>query len=110
MNVDIFSDEIRDIKNVLIELKDEYPYIEGDIYLPEKEDGSFEIVLNTKDTLIKKDKSDFIQSTKKKMKFMNFLVNIVERIENATRRKSSIKDLFEWGQSDSKETINITLK
>jgi hypothetical protein len=114
MNVDIFSDEIRDIKNVLIDLQDEYPYIEGDLYLPEIEEGSFEIVLNTKDLLLKGGKSDLIESSirshKTKLKFINFLVNIVDRIENATHRKANIKDLFEWGQIESKNTIHIILE
>lgn len=98
---DDYSDEIQIIKNVLIDLKDEYEYIDGEIFTPKNTDDYFHIKLYLKDVVFKGEKYS-LELQKNKSEFINFLIKIIERLELATHMKSLTIDLFEWADCDWK--------
>ena len=51
-----YDEEIKDIQSILIDLKDEFPYIEGDIYQPSQPDEPFDIILQCKNILRARDR------------------------------------------------------
>lgn len=109
---DEYSDEIQTIKNVLIELKDEYEYIDGEIFIPKSSDDYFHISLYLKDVVFKGEKYS-LELQKNKSEFINFLIKIIEGLEFATHRKSLTLGLFEWADLDwklSSSRIDIYLK
>ena len=109
---DDYSDEIQTIKNVLIELKDEYEYIDGEILTPKSSDDYFHINLYLKDVVFKGEKYS-LELQKNKSTFINFLIKVIERLEFATHMKSKTLGLFEWGDLDWKlnsSRIDIYLK
>jgi hypothetical protein len=110
-SVDEYSDEIQIIKNVLIDLKDEYEYIDGSILSPNKLDNQFQIKLYLKDLVFKGEKYS-LELQNNKSKFINFLIKIIERLELATQMKSKTLGLFEWSELDwrlENSTIDIYL-
>jgi len=110
-SVDEYSDEIQIIKNVLIDLKDEYEYIDGSILAPNKLDNQFQIKLYLKDLVFKGEKYS-LELQNNKSKFINFLIKIIERLELATQMKSKTLGLFEWAELDwrlENSTIDIYL-
>lgn len=110
-SVDEYSDEIQIIKNVLIDLKDEYEYIDGSILAPNKLNNQFQIKLYLKDLVFKGEKYS-LELQNNKSKFINFLIKIIERLELATQMKSKTLGLFEWSELDwrlENSTIDIYL-
>lgn len=110
-SVDEYSDEIQIIKNVLIDLKDEYEYIDGSILAPNKLNNQFQIKLYLKDLVFKGEKYS-LELQNNKSKFINFLIKIIERLELATQMKSKTLGLFEWAELDwrlENSTIDIYL-
>jgi hypothetical protein len=110
-SVDEYSDEIQIIKNVLIDLKDEYEYIDGSILVPNKLNNQFQIKLYLKDLVFKGEKYS-LELQNNKSKFINFLIKIIERLELATQMKSKTLGLFECAELDwrlENSTIDIYL-
>lgn len=102
---DEYSDEIQIIKNVLIDLKDEYEYIGGEIFTPNTGDF-FLIKLFLKDVVFKGEKY-YLELQKNKSEFINFLIKIIERLEFATHMKSKTLGLFEWADCDWRSENSI---
>lgn len=96
---DDYSDEIQIIKNVLIDLKDEYEYIDGEIFTPNPLINYFRIELYLKDVVFKGEKYS-LELRKNKSEFINFLIKIIERLELATKMQSKTLYLFEWADLD----------
>lgn len=96
---DDYSDEIQIIKNVLIDLKDEYEYIDGEIFTPRSSIDYFRIKLYLKDVVFKGEKYS-LELRKNKSEFINSLIKIIERLELATKMHSKTLYLFEWADLD----------
>lgn len=120
-SVDEYSYEIQIIKNALIDLKDEYEYIDGEIFTPKSSNNQFQIKLYLKDLVFKGEKfqtrNQFLwhyslELQKNKSTFINFLIKIIERLELTTQMKSKTLGLFEWAELDwrlENSTIDIYL-
>ena len=108
-----YDDEIKDIQSILIDLKDEFPYIEGDIYQPSGPDEPFDIILQCKNILRARDiendgKKFTLEYSKEKVKFINHLIKIIEQLENALHMKASIINLWQWDEwNDTQITISL---
>jgi hypothetical protein len=103
---DEYSDEIQIIKNVLIDLKDEYEYIDGEIFTPKSPNDYFRIKLFLKDVVFKGEKYS-LELQKNKSTFINFSIKVIERLELATHMKSKTLGLFEWADCDWRSANSI---
>jgi hypothetical protein len=103
---DEYSDEIQIIKNVLIDLKDEYEYIDGEIFTPKSPNDYFRIKLFLKDVVFKGEKYS-LELQKNKSTFINFSIKVIERLELATHMKSKTLGLFEWADCDWRSENSI---
>ena len=115
-NKDEFEDIFEEIKSILIELKDEYTYLEGEIFLPEKGSKTFkgdpdeqiEIHLECENIFNKEIKKGTIEYSKLKLKFIEMVILSTERLESALNKVSYTSNLWNWDHwQDTK--IKITL-
>lgn len=109
-----YSSDIKEIQSVLIDLKDEYPYIDGDIYVPKLEGEPFDIILECKNVIKVPRRTDedgkrfTLEYCKQKSDFINFLLKIIERLESVMHLKASIINLWDWDNwQDTKITISL---
>jgi hypothetical protein len=104
-----FEEEFQEIKSILTELKDEYAHIDGEITLPDK-DGLIKIILNCEhifEDTFKNNKGN-IEYSKHKLKFIELLISITERIESALGKISYTSNLWNWDHwQDTNIIINL---
>lgn len=102
-----FKDIIEEIRSILIELKDEYPYLEGEIFPPEKESEQIHIWLNC-ESVLDESKKGTIEYSKSKLKFIEMIISSTERLELSLGKSSYTSNLWNWDHwQDTK--IKITL-
>jgi hypothetical protein len=93
-NTDL-EEEFQEIKLILTELKDEYPHIDGEITSPYK-DGLIKIILNCEHIFDDTFNKGNIEHSKHKLKFVELLISITERIELALGKISHTSNLWNW--------------
>lgn len=90
------------IKEIILELKHEYPSIEGDIV--NKEDGDLTYtVIKLKPLPIYNDASTKIVNIDKRMKYFNDVIECGKRLQEALDREVRLQNLFDTDGN----TINI---
>jgi len=104
------SDEFEEIRSILRDLKDEYTYMEGQIFLPEKETDQIEIHLECENIFsedVKKGKGN-LKYQKSKMEFIDLIIKTIERLELALDKKTFVQNLWNWDHwQDTKIKIFI---
>lgn len=93
-----YDNDIRDIKDILLELEDEFPYIEIIVTSPyDNDDEVFGIDIFTKDGKIFGSDIYSLEYNLNRSKFTNILMNCIEKISNNVLGKPIINiiDLFE---------------
>lgn len=86
-----FRNTANDIIDILAEVKDNYPSIDG--IINNLEDDSIEIVLDIDDAMFGDDRHS-IEFVKNKNKFIDLIINTCERLETAIGRKIKVMGLF----------------
>jgi len=94
------------VKDIIIELKDEYNHLEGGIYL---HSDSLEIRLNCRNLRFGESKSK-LEYIKNKFKFIELLLSICERLEDALNVNVSIHNIYDDFEDPTKPWIYIWLK
>jgi hypothetical protein len=92
-----FEEEFQEIKSILTELKDEYTYIEGQIFIPEKEKDQIEIHLECYNIFIQflnEGEKGSLEYQKSKMEFIVQVIKIIERLELALDKKTFVQNLW----------------
>ena len=103
-------EELDEIKSILRDLKDEYTYMEGQIFLPEKETDQIEIHLEcenifNEDVTLEKGRLKYHKS---KMEFIDLVIKTIERLELALGKKTFVQNLWNWDHwQDTKIKIFI---
>lgn len=103
-----FKDIIEEIRSILIELKDEYPYLEGEIFPPEKESEQIHILLDCKSIFNDDTKKGTIEYSKYKLKFIEMIISTTERLELSLGKSSYTSNLWNWDHWQDKK-IKIAL-
>lgn len=114
-----YDKDIRDIKNILLELEDEFPYIEISVFEPEEPEVEevFEIFINLKyDTMSDDITTIFgrdiysLEYNLNRSKFTYILMNCIERISNHVLGKPIVQivDLFDYTSTNISITFEIT--
>ena len=104
------GDEFEEIRSILRDLKDEYTYMEGQIFLPEKETDQIEIHLEcenifSEDVTLEKGSLKYHKS---KMEFIDLVIKTTERLELALDKKTFVQNLWNWDHwQDTKIKIFI---
>jgi hypothetical protein len=80
------------VKDIIIELKDEYNYLEGGIYI---NDNSLEIRLNCENIQLG-DKSSSLDYINKKFKFIELIIAVSERLKLALGVDVKIQNLYDF--------------
>lgn len=96
-NLNLFSfDQDKDltiIKEILLELKHEYPGLEGDITTRKFGESEYLIIILTPQEMINEDVVK-LASNEKKLSFFTTVIECCKRIQEATDREVRITDLF----------------
>lgn len=107
------SEDIAEIKSILIDLKDNYPDITGEIYPYESMDKKIKgltLIINTQHTLPKSDIFS-IEYLKLKLELVKSILEVLERIETSLHKKCRVINIWESGYTgsanDGKVQINI---
>jgi hypothetical protein len=104
------NDEFEEIRSILRDLKDEYTYMEGQIFPPEKETDQIEIHLECENIFsedVKKEKGS-LKYQKSKMEFIDLVIKTLERLELALGKKTFVQNLWNWDHwQDTKIKIFI---
>jgi hypothetical protein len=114
-----YDKDIRDIKNILLELEDEFPYIEISVFEPEEPEVEevFEIFINLKyDTMSDDITTIFgrdiysLEYNLNRSKFTYILMNCIERISNHVLGKPIVQvvDLFDYTSTNVIISFEIT--
>ena len=90
------------IKEIILELKHEYPSIEGDIHFEKWEENSY-IIIKIQPLPVYNDASTKLVNLDKRMKYFNDIIDCAKRLQDALDREVRVQDLF---QTDG-GTINI---
>ena len=104
------GEEFEEIRSILRDLKDEYTYMEGQIFLPEKETDQIEIHLEcenifSEDVTLEKGSLKYHKS---KMEFIDLVIKTTERLELALDKKTFVQNLWNWDHwQDTKIKIFI---
>ena len=93
------------IKEIILELKHEYPSIDGEISTHES-GGSVYTVIRIKPMLIYNKASNKIDNIEKRMKYFNDVVSCSKRLQDALNVEVRIQNLFD-NLYDDGGTINI---
>jgi hypothetical protein len=93
-NKDSFDEDFLEIKSILQELKDEYPYIEGQIFLTQSD--LIEIHLNCENIFSRELKNGALEYHKSKMKFIELVISTIERLEISLSKTTYTSNLWNW--------------
>jgi hypothetical protein len=90
------DEDIKVIKAILIDLKDKYPYVDGEII---SEKNYIGISIKTEGVLkLKQDLDLFtVEYTKFKLQFLQSVIELVERISSALQRECKIIRIWDCG-------------
>ncbi len=102
-----YQNLISEIKDILKELKDEYPEIVGELYPFNSIDNSVKgitLMINTY-KLIPGDRFS-IEYSKLKLELIKSILEVLERIEKAIDKKCKVINIWDCGQ-ENKIQINI---
>lgn len=90
------KEDIDEIKSILVDLKDDYPYIDGEIYSRE---NYITIIIKPHGALKLENDLDYftIEYTKKQLNFFQKIVEATERISAALTRECLIIQLWNSG-------------
>jgi hypothetical protein len=104
---DEYQNDISEIKDILKDLKDEYPEIDGELYPYNSLDKSVKGITLTINTykLIPGDRFS-IEYSKLKLELIKSILEALERIEKAIDKKCKVVNIWECGQ-ENKIQINI---
>lgn len=97
------------VKDIIVELKDDYPKIDGIFHQNENSNGGT-LKLYCKpdiDTTIIGEYDYTIDYMKKKNNFISSITNVCERIENAIDREIKVVGLYDFDKPSSDGNINI---
>jgi hypothetical protein len=100
---DHISEDIAEIKSILIDLKDNYPDITGEIYPYESTDKKIKgltLIINTQHTLPKSDIFS-IEYLKLKLELIKSILEVLERIETSLNKKCRVINIWESGYTES---------
>lgn len=106
-------EELDEIKSILRDLKDEYTYMEGQIFLPEKETDQIGIHLECENIFSEDVKKGTLEKgslkyQKSKMEFIDLVIKTIERLESALGKKTFVQNLWNWDHwQDTKIKIFI---
>jgi hypothetical protein len=81
------------IKEIILELKHEYPSIEGDITL-EKFDNDTYTIIKIKPLPVYNDATTKLDNLDKRMKYFNDVIECSKRLQDALDREVRLQDLF----------------
>jgi seryl-tRNA synthetase len=107
------NDEFEEIRSILRDLKDEYTYMEGQIFPPKEETDLIEIHLDCENIFsedVKKgtSKKGNLEYNKSKMEFIDLVIKTIERLELALGKKTFVQNLWNWDHwQDTKIKIFI---
>lgn len=95
------NEEFDEIKSILTELKDEYPYIEGQIFFPEIETdptitSQIEIQLECENVFSKDLKKGTVEYHNTKLKFIELVIKTIERLELSLDKTTFTQNLWNW--------------
>ena len=91
------NEEFDEIKSILTDLKDEYPYIEGQIMFPEIEtDPNIEIQLECENVFNKDLKKGTVEYHNTKLKFIELVIKTIERLELSLDKTTFTQNLWNW--------------
>jgi len=105
-NKDSFDEDFLEIKSILQELKDEYSYIEGQVFLTQSD--QIEIHLNCENIFSTELKKGTLEYHKSKMKFIELVINTIERLELSLNKTTHVINLWNWDHWQD-TTIKITI-
>lgn len=91
------------IKEIILELKHEYPSIEGDIVVEKFSDGDTYTIIKIKPLPVYNDASTKLDNLDKRMKYFNDVIECGKRLQDALDREVRVQDLFNTDGG----TINI---
>jgi hypothetical protein len=100
---DHISEDIAEIKSILIDLKDNYADITGEIYPYESTDKKIKgltLIINTQHTLPKSDIFS-IEYLKLKLELIKSILEVLERIETSLNKKCRVINIWESGYTES---------
>jgi len=91
-----FDNDIVLIKEIILELKHEYPSIEGEITEEsfEGENGGTFTIIKIKPMPIYNDESTKIPNIEKRLKYFNDIIECSKRLQEALDREVRVQDLF----------------
>ena len=81
------------IKEIILELKHEYPSIEGDIAL-EEFDNTIYTIIKIKPLPVYNDATTKLDNLDKRMKYFNDVIECCKRLQDALEREVRLQDLF----------------
>jgi hypothetical protein len=105
-NKDLFDEDLLEIKSILRELKDEYPYIEGQVFLTQSD--LIEIHLNCENIFSTELRRGTLEFNKSKMKFIELVISTIERLELSLNKTTHTVNLWNWDHWQDL-TIKITV-
>ena len=90
------KEDIQEIKSILVDLKDDYPYIDGEIY---SQRNYISIIIKPYQVLKLENDLDYftIEYTKKQLNFFQKIVETTERIYAALGKECKIIQLWNSG-------------
>ena len=89
-------EELDEIKSILRDLKDEYPYIEGQIFHLENEHHQIEIQLECENVFSKDLKKGTVEYHNTKLKFIELVIKTIERLELSLDKTTFTQNLWNW--------------
>lgn len=103
-----FDPDITLIKEIILELKHEYPSIEGEITEEsfEGENGGTFTIIKIKPMSIYNDESTKIVNIEKRLKYFNDVIECSKRLQDALDREVRLQDLFSTNGSTIKIWID----
>ena len=98
--------DIQEIKDIILELKEEFPYIEG-IIVNKKHENENEIhtIIKLNPLPIYNEVSTRLENIEKRIHYANFILMCGKRLQNALGRSIRVQNLF----NEDGETINIVI-
>jgi hypothetical protein len=97
--------DIQDIKDIILELKDEFPYLEGVIVNQKYDDDEIHTIIKLKPLPIYNEYVTILENIEKRIHYANCILMCSKRLQNALNRSIRIQNLF----SENGDTINIVI-
>jgi len=101
---DFYDPDIREIKDIILELKEEFPYLEGEI-INQNHDDEVHTIIELKPLPIYNEYVTKLENIEKRIHYANCILMCSKRLQNALNRSIRVQNLF----NENQETVNIVI-